>query len=99
MPPAYTAFWRGHTGAVSWNGLAGSPDQPNRPKFLEFGRPDSPEPALHIAPTTGGIYRIRKAKKKGHLFFGQTVSMKDQLLERSRRLSDKPTCILAYGSL
>ena len=57
---------------------------------------------LHIAQTTGSIYRIRKAKKKGHLFFGQTVSMKDQLLERSRRLSDKPraslhTAISNYG--
>ena len=54
---------------------------------------------LHIAPTTGGSYRIRNPKKKGHLFFGKTVSMKDQLLERSRRLSHEPTCILAYADL
>ncbi len=37
--------------------------------------------------------------KKGHLFFGQTVSMKDQLPVPSRRLSDEPACILSYGDL
>ena len=44
---------------------------------------------LHTAPTTGGVYQIRSATEKGHLFVGQTVNFEHQLLECRRGISDE----------
>ena len=54
---------------------------------------------LHTAPTTGGVYWVRTATKKGHLFVSQTVNLENQLLECRRGIRVESAYILAYGDL
>ena len=63
------------------------------------GHPFTELHVLNMAPRAAGVYRIRSANKKGHVYLVQTLNLRDRLLEHWRGMSEEAGYILEQGEL